>query len=135
MLTQIETKLYLYKQNNSGGYFVQDDNVDIWIAIEARNEDEASERCIEATQQYFSCDCCGERFSHYYAHETIDAGSIENVIDVIKMRISFMRQELGERIFNSMYKNPCVIVHLFNGQKMRVEVGQDDGYAGNKGEG
>ena len=126
MLTQIETKLYLYMQNNSGGYFVQDNNVDIWIAIEARSKDEASKRCIEVTQEYSSCICCGERFGHYWPRSTINTDTIGDAIDIIKEHIASMREKVGERIFDLTYKNPCVIVHLFDGRKMRVEVGRSE---------
>ena len=124
MITQIETKLYLYMQNNSGGYFVQDGNVDIWIAVEARCKDEAAKRCMEVTQDYGSCGCCGERLSPDWPRSTTNADTIKDAIDIIKKDIALERKEVGERIFDSNYKNPCVIIHLFDGQKMCVEVGR-----------
>ena len=44
-------------------------------------------------------------------------------ISIIEEQIASERSEISDRIFDSMYKNPCVIVHLFDGQTMRVEVG------------
>ena len=113
-------------QNNSGGYFVQDGNVDIWIAIEARYKDEASKLCMEVTQEYGICSCCGERFSHDWPHVIINAETIEDAIDIIKEHIASMRREVGERIFDSTYKNPCVIVHRFDGHTMCIEVGRGE---------
>lgn len=66
----METKFYLFTQNNSGGYFIRDNSlgVDANMFIEARNEDEAfiiyhsiEERYGEEEFNEY-CNCCGSRW-------------------------------------------------------------------------
>ena len=64
-----ENKFFLYHQNNSGGCFDQDENVDVNVIIEAKSEYE-SNRIAEDMEFYFDgvdngmdCDCCGDRWS------------------------------------------------------------------------
>lgn len=61
-------KFYEYTQNNSGGSFIINDNVDTVVTIQARSEDEANHRA-EQIGIYFDgcesgrdCDCCGDRW-------------------------------------------------------------------------
>lgn len=63
-----ENKFFLYHQNNSGGYFDQNENVDVNVIIEAKSEYE-SDRIAEDIGIYFNgvmddidCDCCGDRW-------------------------------------------------------------------------
>jgi hypothetical protein len=60
---------FTFNQNNSGGVFHEDDNVDNYVIIEADNFTEANERA-EGVGIYFhgcskglDCDCCGDRWS------------------------------------------------------------------------
>ena len=64
-----ENKFFLYRQNNSGGCFDQDENVDVNVIIEAKSEYE-SNRIAEDIGIYFDgvdkgwdCNCCGDRWS------------------------------------------------------------------------
>ena len=61
-----ENKFFLYRQNNSGGCFDQDENVDVNVIIEARYE---PNRIAEDIGIYFDgvykgmdCSCCGDRW-------------------------------------------------------------------------
>ena len=63
-----ENKFFLYHQNNSGGFFDQDKNVNVNVIIEARYEYE-SNRIAEDIGIYFEgvmkgmdCQCCGDRW-------------------------------------------------------------------------
>lgn len=61
-----QTYFYVFSQNNSGGYFVKDENVAPEIIIEATEEVLAMARLDEILSQkpeYTSfCPCCGRRW-------------------------------------------------------------------------
>lgn len=55
---------WTYSQNNSGGYFIQNDDVDEYVIIQAANEKAAQEIFKRVTEEssYEWCHCCGERW-------------------------------------------------------------------------
>lgn len=59
---------YLFSQNNSGGIFHRDHDVDEIVIIEAENADEANEKAEEIGIYFDGCDagrdceCCGDRW-------------------------------------------------------------------------
>ena len=59
-------RLYLFRQNNSGGHFVSNADVDRHVFIEAHTYREAND-LAEAVGIYFDgagdCPCCGNRWS------------------------------------------------------------------------
>ncbi len=69
MKREIKTKFYLFYQNNSGGYFIQNDDVDVYVAIEATDLYDLKVRAerIFAEHSYY-CECCGERWSDSYSN-------------------------------------------------------------------
>lgn len=69
---------YTFDQNNSGGSFQTDDNVTLYVIIEADDANEANEKA-EMIGLYFDgsgdCLCCGDRWyeaydSEYGSHDT-----------------------------------------------------------------
>ena len=63
---------YTYRQNNSGGSFDTDENVSIYVVIEASSCEDADARA-ENIGIYFNgcedgrdCECCGDRWSTAY---------------------------------------------------------------------
>ncbi|HEM4739795.1 TPA: hypothetical protein U2D46_001947 [Streptococcus suis] len=70
-MTTSQTYFYVFDQNNSGGYFVIDENVTSEIIIEATEEAKALERLEEILSQkpeYMEyCSCCGERWYPEYS--------------------------------------------------------------------
>ena len=77
---------FLYRQNNSGGHFVVDDNLSREVAIEADTEEQAND-IAEGYGIYFNgvsegidCPCCGDRwyspdeitFPYRYSHFTLE---------------------------------------------------------------
>ena len=71
------TKFYCFSQNNSGGFFINDDDKGIceYVIIEAESGDDANERA-EKIGLYFDgvldgedCDCCGDRWYRAYDEE------------------------------------------------------------------
>ena len=61
-------KLYLFDQNNSGGGWVIDDNLDQFVAIEAADEAsaltaaEAMGIYLNGVEKDVDCECCGDRW-------------------------------------------------------------------------
>lgn len=67
-------KYYLFKQNNSGGYYIEDENLGISsnLIIKADNEDIADEIFDNISKQYGEsfhsfCECCGPRWDVEYS--------------------------------------------------------------------
>lgn len=84
MIRQIETKFFNFDQNNSGGYFVENEKLGVGpeIIIEAQNYNEAWNK-LEALGEQCSgfwnyCDCCGERWYKGWKEEGHDVPSIYN---------------------------------------------------------
>ena len=62
-------KFYHFRQNNSGGRFAVNNDVDVHVLIEANSAEEANS-IAESKGIYFhgvedgmDCDCCGDRWS------------------------------------------------------------------------
>lgn len=69
---------YTYRQNNSGGWFIDTDDIGYNTIIEADSPRDADARA-ESIGIYFDgclkgtdCDCCGDRFSRQWNREPGD---------------------------------------------------------------
>lgn len=69
---------YRFDQNNSGGSFIQNDEVASYVFIEANSADEANARA-ESIGIYFNgcdddrdCPCCGDRWSSAWSDDGMD---------------------------------------------------------------
>jgi len=63
---------YTYRQNNPGGFFINDESVTINVIVEAENS-ETADRIAESHGIYFNgvsegydCPCCGDRWYESY---------------------------------------------------------------------
>ena len=77
-------KFYHFRQNNSGGSFNRDEQVDENVIIEANSADEAND-VAEHIGIYFNgcadgrdCPCCGDRWSPVSEYDATDVPSIYN---------------------------------------------------------
>jgi hypothetical protein len=63
---------YTYRQNNSGGSFIENESVGVWVIVEAHNMDMAN-KLAESYGLYFDgardCPCCGNRWSEQWDDE------------------------------------------------------------------
>jgi len=73
---------YMYSQNNSGGWFQQDDDVVHYVIIEADSPSEADDRA-ESIGIYFDgidrgldCECCGDRWSRTWDSDGTEVPSL-----------------------------------------------------------
>lgn len=61
---ELDLKWYHFRQNNSGGYFINDENVGEDVFIQASSVEEVKQKAEEIFNEYREyCDCCGERWS------------------------------------------------------------------------
>lgn len=98
---------YTYDQNNSGGYFIENDDVREYLIIEADSVDEANDKMYDVTEDYSEfCTCCGARWSSFWGEEGKEEPMIYDipVNDVVK----------------EMFTNSCIIYYK-NGDKKIVE--------------
>lgn len=101
-------KFFCYRQNNSGGSFVVDDNVTVNVYIQANSMDEAN-NIAESIGIYFNgcemgrdCSCCGDRWYRWPTEMTIE--------EVFKI--------ITNGLFEIWYRDEHSIIHLLSGQKI-----------------
>lgn len=100
-----ELKWWGFDQNNSGGYYIQNDDVDELVFIQARSFQEVmyiSNKIFEDNSDY--CECCGKRWSIPNKKE----GSLEP-------------EMFGKPLesFEFYSKNGAAILYYHNGSVMR----------------
>ncbi|CQR23787.1 hypothetical protein BN1356_00155 [Streptococcus varani] len=98
---------YVYRQNNSEGYFVEDENVGIHIIIEAENEEQADvkfDEIIEQKSEYTDyCPCCGKRWCG--VDETYENVEVDSIV--------------AERLKQHRYYNEAIL-YLSDGTKKKI---------------
>ncbi len=100
---------FTFGQNNSGGYFIENDDVRQYLIVEANSSDEAIDKMLDITENYSEyCPCCGERWSTY----DVEYGEGDLVPSIWGEPIT--------AISKSPYKENC-IVYYNNGEKEIVE--------------
>ncbi len=68
-----DLKWWHFDQNNSGGYFILNEDVLEDVFIQAGSKEEASSKAEEIFSDYSSfCECCGERWSTWVYSEGTD---------------------------------------------------------------
>lgn len=104
-----ETKFYMCTQNNSGGYFIKDNNVAEFVCVEARNQKQAYKKFQKILKNYREyCPCCGERWNDYcllWKHD--DYGSDTPTI------FGYNYKEIKDE----WYKNDEIIIYYADGTK------------------
>lgn len=96
------TKFFHIRQNNSGGYFIENDYVATNLIIEALDAKDAENRMDSITADYSQfCSCCGARWSAWLDDED---GTEEPTV-------------YGEKIGKNC---GSTIIHYFDGRKEKV---------------
>lgn len=58
---------FVFDQNNSGGYWIENDDVASTVIIESDSKEDAVDKMEEITDAYSEyCPCCGERWCFDY---------------------------------------------------------------------
>lgn len=96
---------YTLDQNNSGGSWVRNDDVDYYVSIEAYSEQQAMDifDSLDSGAEYW-CECCGERW--YWSPEVADEPT-------------YYGKRLLESIDPTQWSKPAVVMHGLNGRKAR----------------
>ena len=59
-----------FTQNNSGGYFIQNEDVDVFVIIEGDSLEEIIYKAYDVFRDYREyCECCGERWDDDWKDE------------------------------------------------------------------
>ena len=100
----MNSKFYFFGQNNSGGYYVEDDVVGESVVFEADSSEDANKRASnKGVFGYYSCSCCGERFTEQFEYENEGFKSVEDAFND-----------------NTFYKGKSCVVHYKNGKVERM---------------
>ena len=72
---------YVYRQNNSGGYLIENDDVKSYVIVEANSKREAQLKMEEIIVEYKDfCACCGERWSPENPKEIDSLGELGHIV-------------------------------------------------------
>jgi len=68
-------KWFTFRQNNSGGNFIVDNDVDAYVIVQAHNADEANQLAqrigiyFNGVDDGIDCECCGDRWDKAWVTE------------------------------------------------------------------
>ena len=115
MKREINTRFYTFIQNNSGGYFIKDDNFAEVVNIEEISMVSAWDKLIKklGANEHCSCSCCGERWS--YPWEDEDEFPYEPKINELSAEDYIKKQKIS-----NYFIYDCVI-HYYDGTKEKIE--------------
>lgn len=103
-------KWYTISQNNSGGYFIQNEDVNQYVSVQASSRDEAEDKLEEITSDYSEyCSCCGERW-YWYDLEGFDTPMYYEDSPLFSEEPSHYRKEF--------------VMHYADGRKFTCKVGE-----------
>jgi len=108
---EADWRFWSYRQNNSGGGFDRDENLDVHVIVQAKDADDANDRA-QLLGVYFGgvdrgqdCECCGDRWGEAYG-----VGDEEPLVYGTPVE-AHCAGEFGD----------VVIIHYRDGSKRRVE--------------
>lgn len=104
-------KWFTFSQNNSGGYFDEDDNVCEIVSIQAETAKDAVRFAKRIMDNSNSCDCCGSRWSFYMRED--DGYDVPSLYGdpLVGSKASFFRTK--------------AILHYADGKRQIVELKND----------
>ena len=72
---------YVYRQNNSGGYLIENDYVKSYIIVETNSKRDAQSKMEEIIVGHNDfCTCCGERWSPENPKEIDSLGELGHIV-------------------------------------------------------
>ncbi len=114
MLRTVETCFYTFRQNNSGGYWKNDQEKGIghYVIVEAIDTGDATSRA-EKIGLYFDgegdCSCCGNRWNDYLGDD--DGYNTPTIYS-----------QPPEKMFeDSYYRDSLIYIHYFDGSFVQVK--------------
>ena len=106
-------KFYTISQNNSGGYFIENDDVDYYVSVQADSPYEAEkllERVVADHSDY--CECCGTRWSTYLSEEGDTPTMYGTPLVEMKDRDTFWLEEKVAIIYYQSEEQKSVLIVL-----------------------
>lgn len=123
MLRITNTSFFLFRQNNAYGYFIRNEDVDIFICVEASGSDleDVRERTYKAI---------GENGSHSCSRWAIESTAYYSPVSEDQRFEAESEEELKVKLqewLNSLDKweksdKPACIVHFWDGHKTKIEL-------------
>lgn len=100
-----------FMQNNSGGYLIQNEDVDAFVIIEGESLEYILNKANNVFKPYRRyCECCGERWDDDFKNED----------DLDKKPMIF--DELVYNVTDTYYKGNKAIIYKIDGTKEIVEI-------------
>ena len=101
---------YTFMQNNSGGYFIQNEDVDVCLIVEGYSKKDIERRAEKIVENYSEyCPCCGERWNI-------------NIFDELDKEPMIYDMPIHE--YNSKCTDEKAIIHYLDGTKDIVDLYQ-----------
>lgn len=99
-----------YIQNNSGGSFIANGDVDVYVIVEAMDAEQANFRALgigiyfNGCDSGFDCPCCGDRWTEAWEDEGTETPTL-----------------YGKSVLDSPRSYGDVIIHYLDGRVIRVK--------------
>lgn len=108
---------YTYHQNNSGGYYIKNENVDVFVVVEGNSHDDIQRKANKIFRNHSEyCSCCGERWQTDISWDDLDDLDDKSMI-------------YGESVYkvkNNSYKGNKVIIYYKNGKRETVVIQEEE---------
>ena len=111
----VDTKFYLFHQNNSGGYYISNDVVAEFLLVEAASMKAAHKRAAEIVEGHNTyCNCCGERWpiGLDFDEERLQCIYVNTEFDTVELAVAYIRDNYGVNTWKSLVSLVC---HYFDG--------------------
>ena len=100
-----------FVQNNSGGYYIKNKDVDKFVIIEGESLEDILNKANHIFKNYREyCECCGERWDDYFTDEE----------DLDKEPMIFNESAYNFR--DSFYKGCKALIYRIDGAKEVIEI-------------
>lgn len=97
-------KWFTVDQNNSGGYWHENEDVAHYVSVQAYNAEEAKSKLNKITSGYMGyCECCGPRW--WFCFDDSDGHDVP----------SYYNQPLNE--LKTVWSNTHVVLHFADGNR------------------
>lgn len=131
-------KWFEYRQNNSGGSFVQNDSVGIHVFIEAESAAWANQKAL-TVGIYFDgcstgadCSCCGDRWNQAYDSDHEDDHMDEpKLYDYDAEKMVPVPREGGETVFKRYSIRSSGSIHMYHADGTHETVRFEDNKVSN----
>lgn len=107
---------YTFSQNNSGGYFIRNKDVDHYVIIEGDSEKYILDKAKRIFENYLEfCSCCGERWDTHW----IDEQDIKNDSTSTPM----IYGKCAYKYDDAFSEDDKAIIYYLNGEKEFINIG------------